>query len=75
MSYLEHRWELFSFYGGLAGIGDSTYDVVTLSTVARWFVRRRGAMTGITKAGIGVGQRLVPLAAAALIAAYGWRAL
>jgi MFS family permease len=60
MSSLQAPWELFLFYGVLAGIGYSTHDVVTLSTIARWFVRRRGAMTGIAKVGTGVGQLLVP---------------
>jgi len=73
LSRLESPWELFVFYGVLAGIGYSTHDVVTLSTLARWFVRRRGMMTGIAKVGTGVGQLLVPLSAASLIAAFGWR--
>lgn len=73
MSRLQAPWELFLFYGLLAGIGYSTHDVVTLSTITRWFVRRRGAMTGVVKVGTGVGQILVPVIAAALIAAFGWR--
>ena len=73
MSRLQAPWELFLFYGLLAGIGYSTHDVVTLSTITRWFVRRRGAMTGVVKVGTGVGQLLVPVIAAALIAAFGWR--
>jgi MFS family permease len=73
MSRLQAPWELFLFYGILVGVGYSTHDVVTLSTIARWFVRRRGTMTGIAKVGTGVGQLLVPVIAAMLIAAYGWR--
>ncbi len=73
MSRLEAPWELFLFYGLLVGIGYSTHDVVTLSTITRWFVRRRGAMTGVAKVGTGVGQLLVPVIAAALIGAFGWR--
>ena len=73
MSQLQAPWELFLFYGVLAGIGYSTHDVVSLSTIARWFVRRRGTMTGIAKVGTGVGQLLVPVIAAMLIATYGWR--
>ncbi len=73
MSGMQSQWQLFLFYGGLVGIGLSAHDIVTLSTVARWFVRRRGMMTGIVKLGTGFGQLLVPLIASALIAAYGWR--
>ncbi len=73
LSSVQAPWQLFLFYGVLVGVGFSAHDVVTLSTVARWFVRRRGAMTGVVKAGTGVGQLLVPVIAATLIAAYGWR--
>lgn len=73
MSRLQAPWQLYLFYGGLVGIGLCTHDVVTLSTIARWFVKRRGMMTGIVKVGTGAGQLLVPLIASGLIAAWGWR--
>ena len=73
MSLLDAGWQLYVFYGLLIGVGLSSHDVVTLSTVARWFRRRRGMMTGIVKAGTGTGQFLVPVVASALILAYGWR--
>jgi MFS family permease len=73
MSILLAPWQLYLFYGGLVGIGLSAHDVVTLSTVARWFVKRRGMMTGIVKVGTGCGQFLIPLTASALISVYGWR--
>ena len=73
MSILLAPWQLYLLYGVLVGIGFSTHDVITLSTVARWFVRRRGMMSGIVKVGTGSGQLLVPLIATALITAYGWR--
>jgi MFS family permease len=73
MSWLQTSWQLYLFYGVLVGIGFSTHEVITLSTVARWFVKRRGTMSGIVKVGTGCGQLLGPLGATALIAAYGWR--
>ena len=66
-------WELYIYYGLLFGIGLAAHDVGTLSTIARWFQRRRGIMTGIVKSGGGVGQVLVPICVAALIAGPGWR--
>ena len=42
MSGLQALWQLYLIYGILVGIGFSTHDVITLSTVARWFIRRRG---------------------------------
>ena len=73
MSFLQTPWQLYLLYGLLVGIGFSTHDVITLSTVARWFVKRRGMMSGIVKVGTGFGQLLLPLIATALIAEYGWR--
>ncbi len=73
MSRLQALWQLYLIYGVLVGIGFSTHDVITLSTVARWFTRRRGMMSGIVKVGTGAGQFLVPLIATLLLAAYGWR--
>lgn len=73
MSRLQALWQLYLLYGVLVGIGFSTHDVITLSTVARWFIRRRGMMSGIVKVGTGSGQFLMPLIATLLITAYGWR--
>jgi len=73
MATLQAGWQLYVFYGLLVGVGMSTHDIVTLSTIARWFRKRRGMMTGFVKAGTGTGQFFVPLMASALIAAIGWR--
>jgi MFS family permease len=73
MSQLSAPWQIYLFYGVLFGMGLSSADVIALSTTARWFVRRRGIMTGIVKVGTGAGQFLIPLAASMLIARLGWR--
>lgn len=70
---MQSPWELYLYYGLLVGIGLAAHDVSTLSTITRWFVRRRGLMSGVVKAGAGFGQVVVPIAAAALIAGPGWR--
>ena len=73
LSQMNTPWQLYLLYGLMVGIGLSTHDVLTLSTVARWFVKRRGMMSGIVKVGTGFGQLVVPMIATALIAAFGWR--
>ena len=73
MSQMGASWQLYLLYGLLVGIGFATHDVITLSTIARWFIRRRGMMTGLVKVGTGAGQLVVPLLAAAMIARLGWR--
>jgi len=73
MSRIQAPWQLYLLYGIMVGVGLSTHDVITLSTVARWFTKTRGMMTGIVKVGTGTGQLIAPLATSALIATYGWR--
>jgi MFS family permease len=65
-------WQLYLFYGVMIGIGTSSGDVSLLSTVARWFIKRRGLMTGIVKAGTGIGIFVMPLVATWLIGKYNW---
>ena len=73
MSRLQAPLQLYLIYGVLICIGLGAHDVITLSTVARWFVKRRGMMSGIVKVGTGSGQLVLPLFAVALISVYGWR--
>jgi MFS family permease len=73
MSRLSAIWQLYFFYSVIVGIGLSSTDVIPLTTVARWFVKRRGMMTGIVKVGTGTGQLIMPLMTSMFIAAYGWR--
>ena len=72
MSQISSVWQLYIFYGVIIGTGISAF-IPMVSTVARWFVRRRSMMTGIVAAGIGVGALIVPQLANLLIAQYQWR--
>ncbi|MEM8627583.1 MAG: MFS transporter, partial [Pseudomonadota bacterium] len=74
MSRMQAPWQYLVLFGFFVGIGLSTHDVVTLSTVARWFDKRRGIMTGVVKTGTAAGQVVLPPIAALLIAWVGWRA-
>ena len=73
ISVVGEPWHLFVLFGLFIGVGMSTHDVATLSTIARWFVRRRGMMTGVAKVGTATGQMVLPPLAALLIAGLGWR--
>ncbi len=66
-------WQLYLFYGVIIGMGMSGGVTPSLSSVARWFVKRRGLMTGITIAGIGTGTLITPPIANWLISTYSWR--
>ncbi len=73
MSQVNTIWQLYVFSGIIIGIGTSATDVVILSTVARWFKKKIGMMTGIVKMGTGLGMFILPLAVEGLISSYGWR--
>lgn len=73
ISQITAPWQMFLLFGTLLGAGLSTHDVVTLSTIARWFERKRGIMSGVVKVGTALGQVTLPPLAAILIVAYGWR--
>jgi len=73
MSQVTSLWQLYLFYSFIIGVGISGTDVVLLSTIARWFVKRRGMMSGIIKVGTGLGMVIMPPFINKLIISYGWR--
>ena len=73
ISIVGEPWQLVALFGIFIGLGLATHDVVTLSTIARWFGPRRGMMTGVVKVGTATGQMVLPLLAAVLMAVVGWR--
>ena len=66
-------WQLYLFYGVVVALGMSASVIPLQSTLARWFVKRRGTMNGIIISGIGVGMVIIPPIAQWLISSYGWR--
>jgi MFS family permease len=72
MSWVDNIWQLYVYLGVFVGSGMSVL-VPLVSTIARWFVRRRTIMTGVVVSGGGVGGFIVPLVANWLISSYGWR--
>jgi MFS family permease len=73
MSQVSFIWHLYLFYGVVTGIGLSGTYVPIISTISKWFNRRRGLMTGIVSSGMGAGTLLMAPFASWLIAIRGWR--
>ncbi|MFC1942702.1 MFS transporter [Chloroflexota bacterium] len=73
MSQINAAWQLYLFYVLIIGIGMGGLIAPQLSTIARWFVKRRNVMTGIAIAGGGTGGIFMPPLINWLIASYGWR--
>ena len=66
-------FQLYLMFGIVFGIGLSAVEIIALTTVARWFARNRGKMTGLVKVGTGAGQLTIPILASFLIAATGFQ--
>lgn len=74
MSTINSLWQLYLYYGVLAGIGLSTMYVPLVALAARWFTQRRGLFTGIAVSGIGFGIAVMPAVAGQLIEHFdNWR--
>jgi MFS family permease len=73
MSQANTSWQLYLFFGVIVGIAMGGIWIPLLSSVARWFVGRRGLMTGIVMSGGGVGRLIGPPVVNQLISAYDWR--
>lgn len=72
MSQVQTTWQLYLYFGIIISSGMSSY-ILMLSTVAKWFERRRGMMTAISLSGMGIGTMIVPPISSSLISNYGWR--
>jgi MFS family permease len=72
MSQADAIWQIYLFFI-IMGIGMSAFDVVPLSTIVRWFIKKRGTMSGIMKVGTGLGMMVMPLVTSGLIGAVGWQ--
>lgn len=73
MSQISILWQLYLFYGVIIGIGMGGAWVPLMSTVARWFIKRRTMMSGIVLSGTGAGTLIAPPVASWLISIYDWR--
>jgi len=72
MSQVNAVWQIYLYYGIFISLGSCIW-VPLVSTCARWFIKRRGMMSGIISSGIGFGMVIFPPVANQLIAGFGWR--
>jgi sugar phosphate permease len=73
-TFMQSSWQLVALWGVMVGLGSGAMALVLGATVAtRWFVRRRGLVTGIFAASTATGQLIFLPQQAAIIEAFGWR--
>ena len=73
MSQLSTISQLYLFQGVLTGVSLSGSFAPLLATIPRWFVKRRGIMTGIVVSGVGLGGVIMAPLSNWVISSYGWR--
>jgi predicted MFS family arabinose efflux permease len=68
-------WQLILFWGIFVGVGTGSMAMAFVATVtSRWFVKRRGLVSGILTAAGATGQLIFLPVVAALSTDIGWRA-
>jgi MFS family permease len=65
-------WQLYLFYGVLASMGRSTFNLSYVTLVNRWFHEKRGIAMGVIMSGQGMGPFLFSPFASYLIVTYNW---
>ncbi|MFC2004621.1 MFS transporter [Chloroflexota bacterium] len=73
LSQVSALWQFQIYYALVAAVGVSTLTVPLMATLARWFAKRRGLMTGIAQAGLGMGGLVFAPLTGWLIINHGWR--
>ncbi|MBX5493226.1 MAG: MFS transporter [Chloroflexi bacterium] len=72
---MDQVWQFDLLWGVLVGAGSgAAASVLTASVVSRWFVARRGTVTGLLSAATSAGQIVFVPTAMWLALAAGWRA-
>lgn len=72
--FMTAAWQLLLLWGVVVGVGTGSISMGFVATVAtRWFVARRGLVTGVLTAASATGQLIFLPVAAMVTGAYGWR--
>ena len=72
-SQANSTWQLFITYSLLLSMGSSALFPATMSTVARWFDKKRGLALGMAGSGAGLGIFVMAPFATFLISNFDWR--
>lgn len=73
LSRMSSLGQFYVFYGLVLGVGVTATYVAPVSTVTRWFRRKRGLALGCVTSGVGAGTIVMPPLMRYLISAHGWQ--
>ena len=66
-------WQFFITYSLLLALGSGATYVISMPLILRWFEEKRGLASGITMAGVGIGQVILAPLTTFFIVNFGWR--
>lgn len=72
--WMTAQWQLLICWGLLIGLGSGSVSMALVATITgRWFVARRGLVTGVLTAAAATGQLVFLPLMATLLTHHGWR--
>ena len=72
--FMTASWQLILLWGVLVGLGTGSMALAFVATITgRWFIKRRGLVTGVLTAGGATGQLVFLPVIAGLAESSGWR--
>jgi MFS family permease len=72
--FMTQSWQLILFWGVLVGVGTGSMSMAFVATVStRWFVARRGLVSGILTSANATGQLFFLPIVARVTGAHGWK--
>ena len=74
--FIQAPWQLIATWGVIVGVGTGSMALVFAATVAnRWFVAKRGLVTGILTAASATGQLIFLPGLSHISLTYGWKSV
>ena len=74
--FIQAPWQLVATWGVIVGVGTGSMALVFAATVAnRWFVAKRGLVTGVLTAAAATGQLIFLPGLSHLALTYGWKSV
>jgi MFS family permease len=74
--FIQAPWQLIATWGVIVGVGTGSMALVFAATVAnRWFVEKRGIVTGLLTAATATGQLIFLPGLSHLALTYGWKSV
>ena len=74
--FIQAPWQLIATWGVIVGIGTGSMALVFAATVAnRWFVQKRGIVTGLLTAATATGQLIFLPGLSHMALTYGWKSV